>query len=149
MNALIMKNVNAKDMAKDKQIKLVISHKDKITKLTGKLLGVIEDAQETYQFNKKQSLLIKQLLHQSVSELSTIASFCSTREQDRVNRIIDSLARLSVNLHWELAPLLEYFCTVINGITLDFNKTPFRFGRGFNERLGELETRFRSIFERL
>jgi hypothetical protein len=131
---------------KDKQIKLVLSHKPKILTSTNKLLKILDSTQESYRFTNKQRLAIKQLLNQIVSELSTIASFCSPKEQDRVNRIIEGIAELNVHLNWEFAPLINYFCTIINSITLDFNKTPMRFGREFSSKLGELETRFHAIF---
>ena len=130
----------------DKQIKLVLSHKAKILTSTNKLLKILDDAQESYCFTKKQRLAIRQLLNHVVSELSTIVSFCDPKEQDRVNRIIEGIAKLNVHLNWELAPLITYFCTIINSITLDFNKTPLRFGREFSSKLRELETRFQAIF---
>jgi hypothetical protein len=130
----------------DKQIKLVLSHKTKILASTNKLLKILDSAQESYRFTNKQRLAIKQLLNQIVSELSTIASFCIPKEQDCVNRVFEGIAKLNVHLNWELAPLITYFCTVVNSITLDFNKTPMRFGREFSNKLGELETRFHAIF---
>ncbi|MCW4039416.1 MAG: hypothetical protein NWE83_01545 [Candidatus Bathyarchaeota archaeon] len=130
----------------DKQIKLVLSHKAKILTSTNKLLKILDDAQESYRFTKKQRLAIRQLLNHVVSELSTIVGFCDPKEQDRVNRIIEGIAKLNVHLNWELAPLITYFCTIINSITLDFNKTPLRFGREFSSKLRELETRFQAIF---
>lgn len=130
----------------DKQIKLVLSHKAKILTSTNKLLKILDDAQESYRFTKKQRLAIRQLLNHVVSELSTIVSFCDPKEQDRVNRIIEGIAKLNVHLNWELAPLINYFCTIINSLTLDFNKTPLRFGREFSSKLRELETRFQAIF---
>jgi hypothetical protein len=130
----------------DKQIKLVLSHKAKILTSTNKLLKILDDAQESYRFTKKQRLAIRQLLNHVVSELSTIVSFCDPKEQDRVNRIIEGIAKLNVHLNWELAPLINYFCTIINSLTLDFNKTPLRFGREFSSKLRELETRFHAIF---
>lgn len=128
------------------RIKIVLSHKAKILASTNKLLKILDDSQELYHFTSKQRLAIKQLLNQIVSEFSTIASFCSPNEQDRVNRIIEAIAKLNVHLDWELAPLINYFCTIVNSITLDFNKTPMSFGREFNSKLGELETRFHTIF---
>lgn len=130
----------------DKQIKLVLSHKTKILTSTNKLLKILDDAQESYRFTKKQRLAIRQLLNHVVSELSTIVSFCDPKEQDRMNRIIEGIAKLNVHLNWELAPLITYFCTIINSITLDFNKIPLRFGREFSSKLRELETRFQAIF---
>lgn len=130
----------------DKQIKLVLSHKAKILTSTNKLLKILDDAQESYRFTKKQRLAIRQLLNHVVSELSTIVSFCDPKEQDRVNRIIEGIAKLNVHLNWELAPLINYFCTIINSLTLDFNKIPLRFGREFSSKLRELETRFHAIF---
>lgn len=130
----------------NKQIKLVLSHKTKILTSTNKLLKILDDAQESYRFTKKQRLAIRQLLNHVVSELSTIASFSDPKEQDRMNRIIEGIAKLNVHLNWELAPLITYFCTIINSITLDFNKIPLRFGREFSSKLRELETRFQAIF---
>ena len=130
----------------EKQVKLVLSHKAKILTSTNKILKILDNAQDAYRFTNKQQLAIKQLFNQITSEFSTIASFCSPKEQDRVNRIIEGIAKLNVHLDWELAPLITYFCTIVNSITLDFNKTPMRFGREFNNKLGELETRFHAIF---
>jgi hypothetical protein len=126
-----------------------INHKAKILSSTNKILKIVDNAKESYHFTNKQRLAIKQLLNQIVSELSTITSFCGTREQDRVNRLVEGIAQLSVHLNWDLAPLVDYFSTIINSVTLEFNKTPFRFGREFNSKLGDLETRFHAIFTRI
>ncbi len=130
----------------DKLIKLVLSHKAKILTSTNKILKLLDNTQGAYSFTNKQRLAIKQQLNHVVSELSTIASFCSPNEQDRVNRIMEGIAKLNVHLNWELAPLINYFCTIINSLTLDFNKAPLRFGREFSSKLEELETRFHAIF---
>jgi hypothetical protein len=59
------------------------------------------------------------------------------------------IARLSVVIDWYLNSIIEAWCTMVNSITLDFNKTPFKFlGVDFKIRLREFETRLKGLADR-
>lgn len=136
-------------LSKEKQVIIVISHKEKIVKLTNKILEILHEVEGIRKFSKEQKLSIKQLINEVVSELTTITSFCGSAERDWANRMSDIIARLSVTLDWVFISLIEYWCTMANSITLDFNKTPFKFFRAdFKLKWREFETRLRGLVDR-
>ena len=136
-------------LSKEKQVNIVISHKKKIVELTNKILEILHKPANTKRFSEEQRLSIKQLTNEVVSELAIIASFCGSRERDWAFRMSDSVARLNVILDWVFTSLVEFWCTMANSITLDFNKTPFRFfSADFKLKWHEFETRLKGLVDR-
>lgn len=136
-------------LSKEKQVSIVISHKKKIVKLTNKILRIIHEAEEKQKLSREQKLLAKQCINEVVSELTTIASFCGSNERKWAARMTESIAGISVILDWYWGSLIEFWCTMVNSITLDFNKTPFKFfGGDFKVKWREFETRLRAFADR-
>lgn len=136
-------------LSKEKQVSIVISHKEKIVKLTNKILKTIHEAEVNKEFSKEQKLLLKQYINEVVSELTTIASFCGSNERNWAARMTENAARLSAIMDWCYSPLIEFWCTMANSITLDFNKTPFKFfGADFKVKWREFETRLKGLVDR-
>lgn len=96
----------------------------------------------------EQELSIKKLVNEIISELSTIAGFCGSRERD----IVSSMARLiseTTSQTESTTMLLEEWCTIVNGISVDFNRTPFRFYTGeLNTRWMRLEGKIKALLGR-
>lgn len=136
-------------LSKEKQVSIVISHKNKIVQLTNKILEIIHEAEEKQELSKEQKLLVKQYLNEVVSELTTIASFCGSGERKWATRMAESIARLSAILDWWMLSIIEFWCIMANRITVDFNKTPFKFfGGDFKVKWREFETRLRGLADR-
>ena len=136
-------------LPKERQVSIVISHKKKIVKLTNKILRIVHEAEEKQDLGKEQKLLAKQYLNEVVSELTTIASFCGSGERNWAARMTESIARLSAILDWWMLSIIEFWCTMANSITVDFNKTPFKFfGGEFKVKWREFETRLRGLADR-
>jgi hypothetical protein len=136
-------------LPKEKQIDIVISRKKNIVELTNRILKIVHEADKTMKFSNEQQLQVKQLVNETVSELSTIASFCGTEERNWVLRMTNVIAPVNVAVYWETHSILEYWCTMANSITLDFNKTPFKFfGADFKLKLRDYEARIKATADR-
>lgn len=136
-------------LPKEKQIDIVISHKKNIVQLTNKILKIVHEADKEKEFSNEEKLQLKQLINETVSELSTIAGFCGTDERNWVANMTNSIAAFNVYMCWEMSSVLELWCTMANSITLDFNKTPFKFfGADFKLKWREFETRIKGIADR-
>jgi len=141
--------VTKMSLPKEKQVTIVISHKEKIVKLTNKILEILHDAEGKKEFSNEQKLLLKKHINGVVSELTIITSFCGSNERNWAARMTESIARLSVVMNWYLTSLIEFWCTMANSITLDFNKTPFKFfGGDFKVKWHEFEARLRTLIDR-
>ena len=148
-SANVCRGLTGVSLSKEKQVSTVISHKKKIVKLTNKILRIIHEAGEKQELGKEQKLLAKQYLNEVVSELTTIASFCGSGERKWAARMTESIASLSIVLDWWMLSMIEFWCTMANSITLDFNKTPFKFfGGDFRVKWREFETRLRGLADR-
>ncbi|MCJ7631514.1 hypothetical protein MUP77_03815 [Candidatus Bathyarchaeota archaeon] len=114
-------------LPKEEQVRIVITSKKRIADLTGKILDVMYDSDsENYQLINKQESAIKKSLYEIVSELSIISGFCSSNEREFVNSITRYIPEMTPSLQ-STKLLLEDWCTIVNGIAVDFNKTPFKF----------------------
>lgn len=133
---------------REEQITIVIVGKKRIVELTGKILDTIYESKSRESLGEEQELSIKKLVNEIISELSTIAGFCGSRERD----IISSMARLIPAITFQTESttmLLEEWCTIVNGISVDFNRMPFRFYTGeLNTRWGRLEGRIKALLGR-
>ena len=133
----------------EKQINLVISHKKKVVELTNEILKIINEAGKKYKFDNNQKLLLKQLFNETVSEITTIASFCGSKERNWVNNVAVVIAIQNINLTYSSRHLLELWCTMINSMSFNFNKTPFNFlGFDFKAKWHDLEISLRSLVDR-
>jgi hypothetical protein len=136
-------------LPKEKQVDIVISHKKNIVRLTNKILKIVNDANERKEFSNEQKLQLKQLINETISEMGTVASFCGTDERNWVSNMTNAIAAFTVYTAWETSVILEHWCTMANSITLDFNKTPFKFfGADLRLKWREFEARLRGLADR-
>ncbi len=114
-------------LPKEEQVRIVIASKKRIADLTGKILDAIYDSDsENNQLINKQESAIKKSIYEILSELSIISGFCSSNEREFVNRITRYIPDMTIFLQ-PAKSILEEWCTMVNGIAVDFNKTPFKF----------------------
>lgn len=114
-------------LPKEEQVRIVIASKKRIAELTGKILDVMYDSDsENNQLINKQESAIKKSIYEIVSELSIISGFCRSKEREFVNIITRNILAMTPSLQYTKL-LLEDWCTIVNEIVVDFNKTPFKF----------------------
>lgn len=131
------------------QVKIVLSHKRKIVQLTNRILEILHEANSNQKISSEQKLQIKKLINEVVSELTTIASFCNSREREWAGRMSRAIAGTTAIMDYIFISLFEFWCTMVNSITIDFNKTPFRFfGGDFKLKWHEFETRLSAFADR-
>jgi len=131
------------------KLQTILQEKEKVRKATDEISDIIKklgkgspyrppsDDDPYFRLDEQSALAVRQKIHQIISSLSVIAGFCDKSAQDHILRI-ESVAR-NITAKHEITCLegflLEKFCTVVNGIGIDFNKTPFSF-------YGEVQARF-------
>jgi hypothetical protein len=136
-------------LSKEKQIEIVISHKNNVLKLTNRILEIIDESVENWEYSDVQKLELRQLINGVLSELSTIAGFCGRNERNWVSNMAHSISMHNVYMNRTMRSLLEFWCTMANTITIDFTKTPFKFfGADFKLKLKDLEARIKGIADR-
>ena len=143
------------ELPKEKMIEIVIDHKKNIVKTTNQISESLQKLREPT--SKKMSLdyetalFVKKSVHQVVSDLSIIGGFCGGTEKDYINRMAFMLGGLVATGYIDIvtAPIIELWCTMVNSIMIDFNKTPFRFvGGEFKLNLRKLETKIKAFLSR-
>jgi hypothetical protein len=136
-------------LSREKQIEIVISHKKKVVELTNRILEVINESKKEREYSDTQKLELRKLINETLSELSTIAGFCGHSERNWVINMAQSILIHNLYMNRTMHPLLELWCTMANTISIDFNKTPFRFfGADFKFKLKDFETRIKGIADR-
>lgn len=123
---------------KDEWIQTVIASKKRIADLTGKVLDTLYDSESGIMPRAMKELFIKKNVNEIVSELSTIAGFCGSRERDFVSKMAGQISEIIIYSESTIK-LLEDWCMMVNGIAVDFDRTPFSF----------LNTEFRTKWQRL
>ena len=102
-----------------------------------------------YKLDEQSSVVVRQKLHKIVSCASTIAGFCDENTQNYVMRI--SKVAAEITAQHEITSLdgfiLESFCTMVNSIDVNFNKTPFslsgEFKLGFDKFIASVKARYK------
>jgi hypothetical protein len=136
-------------LSKEKQIELVILHKKQILSLTNQILEIISDSDKTHKYNACQELELRKLMNETISELTIIAGFCGSAERSWVDRMTNSVCIHNVEMSWFLSSLLTHWCTMANSITIDFNKTPFKFfGADLKLKISEFEAQVKGIVDK-
>ena len=126
------------------KIAIIINHKNQIVQLTNRMLQMVDDSDSSC--INEQKRLLKQYLNQTISELTIIAGFCGSKERKWVSAITDTISRLSPILEWCLPTLIDLYCTLINGIIIDFSKTPFSFlNDDLRRKWREFENRTKAV----
>ena len=102
-----------------------------------------------YKLDEQSSVAVRQKIHKIVSCASTIAGFCDKSTQNYVMRISKVAAEItSENEITNLEGfILESFCTMVNGIIVDYNKTPFslsgEFKLGFDKFIASVKAKLK------
>ena len=145
-------------LQKKKEIRRATDEISQIIKKLGKgrpykaaysLLKSGNEEEPYYKLDEQSSVAVRQKLHEIISSVSTIASFCDKKTQNYVMRISKVAAEITAKN--EITSLegfvLETFCTMVNSIIVDFNKTPFslsgEFKVGFNKFIASLKARYK------
>jgi hypothetical protein len=132
----------------EKQVDVIVTKKGRIVELTSELLRTTAESEASESLSAGQVATTKQLLTQIISELTTIASFISSKDAKWSKSMVDISAHLCANVHRELTPVLEDYCLLINSITVDFTKTPFRFRREFKRKLKRFDAKYKTTLIR-
>jgi len=136
-------------LSKEKQIEIVISHKKTIVKLTNRILEIIHESTKDWEYSDAQKLELRKLINETLSELSTIAGFCGRRERNWVSNMARSILAHNVYMNRMMHSLLELWCTMANTITIDFNKTPFKFfGADLKLKLKDMEAGIKGTIDK-
>jgi hypothetical protein len=102
-----------------------------------------------YKLDEQSSVTLRQKLHKIVSSVSTIACFCDRKTQSYVMSISKVAAEITAES--EITSLegfiLESFCTMVNSIIVDYNKTPFslsgEFKVGFDKFIASVKAKYK------
>lgn len=142
-------------LSKEKMIEIVIDRKERIVKTTNQISESLqrlrESTSEKEALEHKTTLFIKKSVDQVISNLSIIGGFCGRGERDYISRMADMAGDIAVIPDYMsfLAPFIELWCTMVNSIIIDFNKTPFRFvGGEFKLNLSKLEAKMKAVLKR-
>lgn len=132
----------------EKQVDVIVTKKGRIVELTSELLRTTAGFGASESPSAEQTASTKQLLTQIISELTTIASFISSKDAKWSKSMVDTSAHLCANAQRELTPVLEDYCLLINSITVDFTKTPFRFSKEFKRKLKRFDAKYKTALKR-
>jgi hypothetical protein len=135
-----------KNLSKEYVIQQVEGHKDRIRDATDRLSEVLYKARKAiskdFKLDDESALAIKKILHEIVSELSIIGGFCDNWTKKYIDTTVNIIGhRTATGISYPVALLLEWWAMRINGIIVDYTKTPFR--------LSELKTLFSVLKEAL
>jgi signal transduction histidine kinase len=137
---------------KEKAIETVIREKDRILKATTEILAIAKKIEEEESLNSQDRFTIKTKINEIVSSLSIIAGFCDKDAQNLVKEItrmsIFNILVSDTKIDVALKIYLECFCTIVNSLTVDFNKTPFRFEAEFEMKVKELSAKIKTAYEK-
>jgi hypothetical protein len=102
--------------------------------------------------NSQDRFIIKTKINEIVSSLSIIVGFCDRDAQNLVKEIIRNgiLNTVVLNTKMDVASkfYLEIFCIIVNSLTIDFNKTPFKFEAEFEMKVKELSAKIKTAYEK-
>ena len=118
-------------LSKEYIISQVKAHKDLIRDATDRLSETLFKAtrrlSKHLELSDKDSLSVRKILHEMVSELSLIGGYCDNWTQGYINRTVNIIGvQAATRIAYHDALLLELWAMKINGIIVDFTKTPFR-----------------------
>jgi len=118
-------------LSKEYVIQKVEGHKDIIRDATDRLSDTLfkkRKLENSLLLSEEATLEVRKILHEIVSELSMIGGFCDkwTRNYiDSTVRILGITTSIS-RINYGNVLQIELWAMRINGIVVDYNKTPFR-----------------------
>jgi hypothetical protein len=99
--------------------------------------------------DEESSLAVRQKLHTIVKSLSTVASFCDRGARNYVLKVSKVASEITADTEITAVegPLLEAFCTMVNSVSVDFDKTPYSFSGefkvGFDKFIASVRARYK------
>lgn len=115
-------------MSKEYMIKQIKAHKDIIRDATDRLSEMLYRVRVSgSKLNEKDSLSVRRILHEIVSELSMIGGYCDKWTRNYIDRTVSLIGKQAfTGIDYVDAVLLDLWAMKVNGIIVDFTKTPFR-----------------------
>jgi hypothetical protein len=118
-------------LSKELIIQQVEAHRDRIRDATDRLSEIIHNARKTLlkesELDDESTLAVRKVVHEIVSEISSIGGFCDKWTRDYIVRLDQAVAYMtSVRIYYPFALQLEYWAVMVNSIIVDYTKTPFR-----------------------
>lgn len=115
-------------MSKEYMINQIKAHKDIIRDATDRLSEMLYRVRVSRsKLNEKDSLSVRRILHEIVSELSMIGGYCDKWTRNYIDRTVSLIGKQAfTGIDYVDAVLLDLWAMKVNGIIVDFTKTPFR-----------------------
>jgi hypothetical protein len=118
-------------LSKEYIIQKVEEHKDIIKDATDRLSDTLfknRKLNNRLNLSEEATLEVRKILHEIVSELSMIGGFCDKWTQNYLDSTINILGITTAKSRINYVDVLqiEWWAMRINGIVVDYNKTPFR-----------------------
>jgi len=116
-------------LSKEYMISQVKAHKDIIRDATDRLSDILFKARvsKNLELSEKNSLAVRKILHEIVSELSMIGGYCDKTTKNYIDTTVNLIgSRTSTEITYAFVLMLDWWAMRINGIVIDFTKTPFR-----------------------
>ncbi|MEM2129057.1 MAG: hypothetical protein QXZ70_00510 [Candidatus Bathyarchaeia archaeon] len=138
-------------LSKKEMVKIIVAHKNNIEENTSQIKEKLQDVQPVGKpLDKETTRFVQQKVDSVIKELSIVGSFCGRGEKNYVYKVSDIIGRLTAPgyIDYYIAVAIRFWCTMVNSIMIDFNKTPFKFFGSFKIDLKNLETQVRTLFQR-
>lgn len=116
-------------LSKEYMINQIKGHKDIIRDATDRLSGILFKVRvsKSLELSEEDSLAIRKILHEIVSELSMIGGYCDNWTREYIDRTVTIIGgQASSRTRYIDAFLLDFWAMKVNGIMVDFTKTPFK-----------------------
>lgn len=117
------------NLSKEYMINQITSHKEIIRDATDRLSDVLYKARVSRErkLSEEDSLAVRKILHEIVSELSIIGGYCDNWTKSYIDETVRLMSAVtSRRLYFEDVIALDLWAMRINSIMIDYNKTPFR-----------------------
>lgn len=116
-------------LSKEYMINQIKSHKDLIKDSTDRLSEILYKARvsKDSKLSERDALKVRKILHEIVSELSLIGGYCDRWTRNYIDETVRLIgAMTSTPITYLIVLTLDLWAMRINGIIIDYNKTPFR-----------------------
>jgi hypothetical protein len=138
-------------LPKNEMVRIIVEHKNNIEEITSEIKQKLQNVKPTSRPLDQETTGFVQLRVDSVvKELSILGSFCGRSEKEYVNRVSDIIGRItSVGyIDYSVAIIIRFWCTMVNSLMIDLDKTPFKFFGSFKIDLKSLETQVKTLYQR-
>lgn len=116
-------------LSKEFMISQVKTHKGIIIDATDRLSDILFKARvsKSLKLSREDALAVRKILHEIVSELSMIGGYCDKATRSYIDATVNLIGmRTSTDVNYAFVLMLDWWAMRINGIVIDFTKTPFR-----------------------